>query len=347
MRSVNLHVGHFKTGSSSFQQSMSKVRDELLESGIYYPPGSEGNPHQHGAALRQLAKFGTRERLDATLRSFDESGADTLVMSGEAVSAASRAGIHELVDALKAAGHLRVVYSVRDWATYLPSRYAQNCRVTDGWTWWDFLDASRATFSENVDVNYALNIEAFVSSDADEVRLIHYRPESAVDDLLHAMELPDHVGSLVLAHPDEPRLNTTGHSDLIEATRLLNAVWATTRGEELNRLYVALLTGEPQPPVYRLAGAARTMLATPGVGPELVAVIDEKRETPAYLTDPERAEWLDGLTTCSQLHGLPPPPADWYTSDLPPSHRPSRATVTDLSSGLRDHLVTALRVATG
>ena len=344
--SVNLHVGHFKTGTSSFQQSMARVRDGLLEAGVCYPPGNERLPHQHGSALRPLVKFGRHTRLDALLEAFGRSGADTLVLSAEAVSAGSPAGIRDLVDVLRRVGPVRVVYSLRDWAGYLPSRYVQNCRTTDGWTWWDFLAASTATFAENADINYALNIEAFVASGADEVRLVHYRPEHAIADLLEAMEIAERAGPLVGLGADEPRLNTSSGSDLVEATRLLNALRGTARGEDLDRLYRAFLQRLPQPDVvYRLVGVAEALLATPHVGAELRALIDATREPPPFLTDRERGEWLATLTRCAATHGLAAPPPDWHTSRPPPAHRPSRATVADLGPALRDELLAALRAA--
>lgn len=342
MRVVNVHVGHFKTGTSSFQHRLSELREELTRYGVLYPLGNEAHPTQQGAALGSFTKFGKREAIDNILQEFRASEADTLVLSGEVLSNSSASSVAELVARLKSDGFVRLVYAIRDWSSYLPSRYAQNSRRADGWTWWEYLEATVRTFDHNVDVNFALNINAFALAGADDFQLLYHRDGRAIKDLLGAMELTSRVGSVVLQGSDEPTRNRAGDPDLLEATRLVNALHAELTGESANRLFDARLKQDTLSATYGLSAVAKAVLNDRGFSEQLRREINARRETPEFLTRQTLSQWINSLTRSIEQYGLRQPPASWGSSQLPQAFQPSRLTVKGLTEEVRNRLVREL-----
>jgi len=149
-RTLYLHVGLSKTGSTSIQQTLCKQREALLAAGICYPRslGAVSHNllmymalHERGArresALRELDGVPHTIRLDQAAADFDTEmkalGADveTVVLSAERCSIylftdAQVARLHDVVAPYF--DHIRVIIYLRRQDTHATSRYSQLLR---------------------------------------------------------------------------------------------------------------------------------------------------------------------------------------------------------------------------
>jgi hypothetical protein len=92
MKTIFVHIGTFKTGTTSIQNSFHKSREILKEYGILYPLTNRATianctKHQSitNAAISQDKKIISSE-LDALLSEFDNSGCNNMVVSAEGLS---------------------------------------------------------------------------------------------------------------------------------------------------------------------------------------------------------------------------------------------------------------------
>lgn len=124
---VVVHVGLPKAASTSLQAALAQARPELAAAGIAYPPlGGAGVKDQRAlrAALAGGAPRALRRQVAEGLRRGAQ-GAETLVLSGETISATDPVRLRALLDAAGFAGAPLVAVAVlRDAAGWLNSQYA-------------------------------------------------------------------------------------------------------------------------------------------------------------------------------------------------------------------------------
>jgi hypothetical protein len=134
MKTILLHIGYPKTGTTSLQWFLHTHRDAIREQGIYYPLTGQAPDHAHHGlafALGAREQFGAASdqpaRLFEALASeIDQSGVDTIVLSSEVFLA----NLERLKKSPEFASILqdrdvRVICFVRRQATFLESLYRQ------------------------------------------------------------------------------------------------------------------------------------------------------------------------------------------------------------------------------
>lgn len=134
MKTIILHIGYPKTGTSSLQWFLHTHREAIHEQGVYYPLTGQAADHAHhelafslGANARQSGNGDQPAKLFEALRSeIDHCGADTVVLSSEVFLG----NLEPLQASREFAGildgrALRVICFVRRQATFLESLYRQ------------------------------------------------------------------------------------------------------------------------------------------------------------------------------------------------------------------------------
>ena len=208
-----LHIGHMKTGTTAFQRLLAGNRGALEAGGFFYPAGGPRIAWQHGELLADAVRCGDTQPLQRLLAPRD--GADTLILSGETLANVPTGAGRALCRWLAARCDLHVLYAVREWQHYLPSRYRQNLRLGDGWTFPEFIRASRTHFCTNPDHNYRLNIDEYRANDW-QLHVLEYGPE-LIERLATLIGIP--AGLL----PDDlPRQNVADSFETAERERLIN-----------------------------------------------------------------------------------------------------------------------------
>jgi len=134
MKTLILHIGYPKTGTSSLQWFLNAWRDELRRQDVYYPLAGQGSDYAHHKLAFSLAanayeSWETRERtalFKQLTEEIDGCGCSTIVISSELFL-----GRLELIQAseefqgLLAGKKLKVVCCLRSQETFLESLYRQ------------------------------------------------------------------------------------------------------------------------------------------------------------------------------------------------------------------------------
>lgn len=143
-RTVVLHVGAPKTGSTFIQQTLWHNRERLGTAGVCYPLEE---PREHFAAtmdLRETVWGGERnpawegawERVATRVREWP---GHTAVFSNELLGAATGDQIARAVESLSPA-EVRIVFTARDLARQLPSDWQEQVKHTHAVSFDDFVD---------------------------------------------------------------------------------------------------------------------------------------------------------------------------------------------------------------
>ncbi len=144
-RTVLLHVGAPKTGTSFVQSLLQTHRERLAEQGICYP-GDRFDAHFLAALdLMQLPwgglekqAHGAWERLAAEVRAWP----GTAIISHEILATASRGQVARAIESL-AADEVHVIYSARDLARQIPAEWQENVKHRRQMTYGEFLAVLR------------------------------------------------------------------------------------------------------------------------------------------------------------------------------------------------------------
>ncbi|MFZ0323490.1 MAG: hypothetical protein WAN48_05075 [Actinomycetes bacterium] len=141
MRTVVLHIGAMKTGTSYIQSILASNRELLAERGVLFP--GQTWRHQRKATQDLLAKrqptpdgLGSWAHLADEVRSFD---GDRAVISMEFLSFASREVAERAVGAF-APDEVRVVLSLRDLARVIPAQWQETTQNMRDWPYAKYLD---------------------------------------------------------------------------------------------------------------------------------------------------------------------------------------------------------------
>ena len=125
MRTLYLHVGNHRTGTTSIQAFMHRNRDALARRGVLYPNGVR----RHLGLMHRTFELGEGSIVAETLeRKADASGAHTVVLSEEDVC--KRTDLAPL-EALGERFDVRPVFFVRRQDVWLESWFSQNVK----WQW--------------------------------------------------------------------------------------------------------------------------------------------------------------------------------------------------------------------
>lgn len=144
-RTVFLHIGVFKTGSSALQVFFAKNQDTLAKHGVEYPGLSELNPARRGLVTSGNAPFIARslmdeekpfylpdhedEHLTAFRQHLQQTKTPNVLFSSEFFSYVPPAGFEKLKEIAESEGFtLKVLAYVREQASYLESLYIQRVK---------------------------------------------------------------------------------------------------------------------------------------------------------------------------------------------------------------------------
>jgi hypothetical protein len=144
-KTVFLHVGAPKTGTTFLQRVLWHHRPVLADAGVLYPMEDEGEHFDAAMDLRALAwggewdpKWeGAWERVAGRARAWE---GPRVVISNELLGGASAAQARQAVASLQPAD-VRVVFTARDLARSLPSDWQEQVKHTHTVALHDFVDA--------------------------------------------------------------------------------------------------------------------------------------------------------------------------------------------------------------
>ena len=244
---VIIHGGVHKTATKSLQHLLTKNRDSLARSGIFYP--DSGAPH-HGSILN-VRDLNARDpgwqpdRVARTLREAVDAGAQTLFLTNEIVSTLSQ---EQFIKLRLACGDnaVKFVFCFRHWNEYLPSRWATYSARRDSQKFEEYVALVSDPDLRHVDFYFNLVLDRAASAAsagkcevlATSYQISHKSEDGVVGAILRASGFP---GELVdeLA-PQTEILNKRGDWELVEAARLLNGEIAHRRGFRQNDLSRAI-----------------------------------------------------------------------------------------------------------
>ena len=146
-RTVYLHVGMHKTGTTYLQILCNLNREELRQLGVHYPGGPDGvSPvlavsDLHGRRPRGHDNSKVEGAWDAMAAEIEASDAATALVSNEGL------GFSTLKQARRAVGsftgQVHVVVTARDLARVLVSQWQEDVKNDHSWTWRTYVDAAK------------------------------------------------------------------------------------------------------------------------------------------------------------------------------------------------------------
>lgn len=205
LKTVVLHIGPHKTGTTSLQAALRAARDELSSVGVLYPTTGAGRTDarirgQHNLAWSTLGDHRQRPELGSwsNLRTeIDKSDCSHVLISSEAFSRLDREGVESVRKELRGYD-VRVVYVVRRHEEIVLSVFGMTAAR------WNTLSA--ADFFEKY-----INEEMTTGQIGTTVRTFLHRPKlepwietfgkDAARILVYDTMLPDYVGSIAAAVP--------------------------------------------------------------------------------------------------------------------------------------------------
>lgn len=233
-----LHIGHMKTGTTSLQNLLASKRGELAKSGIEYPQGGSRLGYQHGEMLARAARQGQFDELEETLQHHRDT--PILILSGETLSNVPVGAGRQLCKWLSKRRRLRVIYTIRDWTSYFPSRYQQNIKMGDGWNFEEFIQESERTFADHPDHNFSLNLNEYVDPT---FGLTVFEYDRSVCSRILA-----YMGIDATIIPSLKKWdNQSGEFKNVESARLLNHMANSVLGRRQNLKFLGLLERRPPP----------------------------------------------------------------------------------------------------
>ncbi|WP_319772458.1 hypothetical protein [Breoghania sp.] len=264
---IIIHGGMHKTGTSTLQALLGQNRQALAAAGIHYPDAPGGN---HWQFFGDDAVHEGKPR--AALEDARALGAETLLLSGEIISAKPAATLEMIVDAFDGAP-IRFVFAFRDPCHYLPSRWSQYCRRRDSARFNDYL-AFVANHDSFIDGHYDRVIER--AARHGEVTAVSYdraveADGDAVPALLRALGVEEIIAPAVRETPIR-RINHRQDWRLTEISRLLNGALADRRGLPQDELFPAFAAMRPAQTLFDLQ-VARLPVA---LRDDFFAALDEK-----------------------------------------------------------------------
>ena len=215
-----------KTGTSSLQLMLCQFKARLLSHGIYYSSGN--TPHALASLLLNAKQpQWNAGGIQSALEDAERAGAKVAIFSNEVVSILSENQLGRLVSAFK--GHeLIFVLCLRNLASFLPSRWSQNCIRRDSQSLKAYIEQLCNGYSEHPDIDHPGIVERFMATGSHDIRLVSYDNALLVDDsvlrtLFKALEIPSECWVTGEQHLHvNKRLSPLD----IELCRLLNGVLA-------------------------------------------------------------------------------------------------------------------------
>lgn len=235
---IVIHGGIFKTGSTSLQQLLHNNRDLLAKEGIIYPFNEIG---QHSYILNVRNPEWDAKHLQSIALDAEEKKAEILLLSGESVSALSFSHFKQLTACFES-WTTEYVFCFRHWASYLPSRWKQNCKRRDSQTFEEYLNHVTNPELAHFDLRYDLILSRAIASGAKEVRSVSWdnaikENGSSVPETLFALGFNQNlIQRLITGSEWLHESNTTINIDIC---RILNGLMDYKNQYKANELFWA------------------------------------------------------------------------------------------------------------
>ncbi|MBY6212246.1 hypothetical protein KUV95_11855 [Microbulbifer agarilyticus] len=272
MKSVVLHVGRHKTGTSSLQSFFNENREVLAASGIYYPKiGLRGNAHHlvaeafSGPARKAVVSPCENTLVQELRKEMLQAPESTILLSSEAFQNVAPALVAKIFSGFE----VTVVMYLREQSLYLRSAYAQRIHATN--TTLSLAEYYQRTFLRSSD--YADYLRRWESIFGERLDVLRYdrsalKNESIIDDFCQRYINDICSGNFISPNNANPSLSET----YLYYKLLLNHF--IPEGDKIPGLYQRLGELSQEAPVadcYRLSKR------------RVEQVVDEHRETNAQL----------------------------------------------------------------
>ena len=167
---VLIHAGMHKTATTSLQFSLYKEKERLKEEGFFYP--DIGQIHHNSILNLRLPSWQPGPVLEQLMHA-EQQGIPQVIFSAEVVSILSLAEIELLSDCLDGY-EVRILLVFRHWCEYLPSRWAQNCRVRDAQSFPQYIERLKTAPMDHFDLHYDEVLQRFDQVFPGQVQAISY-----------------------------------------------------------------------------------------------------------------------------------------------------------------------------
>jgi len=252
---VYLHIGMHKTGTTSVQRLVGYRADDLEELGYrFFVNPIQLNP--------QLPQYFSPAAIREKLAEAKKAGIKSVGFSMEMLSTLSITQFQQMT-AIFVDHELNLVCAFRHWASFLPSRWAQNCVRRDSQSFPAYRSALMCKGSTHVDVRYDLTIEKMKSVNPASIKIVSYdnamTQSTILPTVLTAFDLPKKfVESL---NPKRAKANQKRPNEEVDISRLFNGLFSQENGLPLNGIFDTLEKGVAADKMYNSYGRVNNYLA--------------------------------------------------------------------------------------
>jgi hypothetical protein len=239
MKSLVLHIGPHKTGSTYIQRRLFDNAEKLESAGVAYPSTGINFLYGHHQIAR-LAGQGEPSKLRALLEPLAELGAPVLILSSENFDRLKRDGIAKLALALPVNRKVTVVYFRRDLTDLLVSKWQEAVKHGETQSFHEFVEPHISRPFSSQTLNHCLVLDRYRDQfGLTSIKVIDYDDAAAAGDMFDAFsracECPKlaQVGEFGVFNQSMPiwevellrALNTTAqHEGLLRGTNV-RASW--------------------------------------------------------------------------------------------------------------------------
>lgn len=225
---IVLHTGMHKTGTTSFQNWLRLNAQALDRAGTR----AFVTPPQVNAKNREVFDA---DWLVRQMHAARKDGAARLLVSSEVISTFNPAQWHELLEPLQDFS-VTVVTVFRHWASFLPSRWAQNCRRRDAQSFPRYLESVLGAVNQD-----GMRFDKVLLQPArlgiHDIRAISYDNASATNTLLKTLHDACGLGILTREPVNSARRNRSLPGLTVEKIRLFNGVRSEAERRNPNDLF--------------------------------------------------------------------------------------------------------------
>ena len=238
---VIVHAGTHKTGSTAIQQSLQANRTAYAAVGVAVP---ESVGADHRSLLVPAHRGWSPDHLLAEIQKATDSHAETLVLSSEAVFCMADEELHALT-ALIGRDRLTFVMTVRHLSTFLPSRWAQDCRRRDSHSLPEYVRKVQDPVLNHIDFQQDWMLNRMARITQGRLAVISYdnavhRDGTIIAAFLRTLGLDETTVTTLTSAGDAP-VNARAQWTTTELSRLLNGVRTNAARLEQNALFSARL----------------------------------------------------------------------------------------------------------
>ena len=128
-KKIIIHIGLGRCGSSSLQGALASFRKDFINHGILYPEDVDGGvAHHHLAPLKSEMLANTLQSWEKTIKDFELSGSETLLLSSENFIAVPDS-LLKFIQRFTDNYNFKIIFLGRNQETLLPSIYSQWCKT--------------------------------------------------------------------------------------------------------------------------------------------------------------------------------------------------------------------------